>query len=1043
MADYGKYYEARGKLVDILRKDFIGPVKRDELLWELPTQYYILGKLYPQRSESEVLAAEGNEVLESEAEAYSAAVSLCNQRDPSSLGLTFAVRNGTREIVVRGGYAFYEPLLPDEARDMSYAVPEEQTREVWLRREYTFECVLSLAKKAAEEKLEKGLRLFIYVHDAKNLTGGRIVTASLINDNTLNASDDIARRAALCAFQVKMEVLGRDGAHIFEETASNLSLDSEEQRSLGLLYRDVHTYAQGHGCAAAWDAPEAPERISVSWLPMYELCQMVAATGGEQEALSMRFLANGGKEKILSALRRFADRYLDWIKDTEARAASIEGVFKDAARSNMRLCHKAQARILHAVELLRQDEKAMRAFCLANEAMLLSREQTIKKAGREFHGEATWYPFQLAFILQELPSFITSSSEERELLDLLFFPTGGGKTEAYLGLTAFVIFLRRLRDCEADGVTVIMRYTLRLLTLQQFERASLLICACELLRRRYKLGGKEISIGLWVGGKLTPNKLEEARTALNKERAGATNGDGTSPRQLMVCPWCGGELGIGDYAVDSRAKRMAIRCPHEGCEFTDGLPVHLIDDAIYEHKPSFIVATLDKFAQLPLNGDIAALFGREPGNRKKAPELIIQDELHLISGPLGTVAGIYEAAVDKLCESEGVRAKVIASTATIRNAASQVRALYDRDFAQFPPPGITANDSYFAMLSTPKERPSRAYLGVMGIGLTATSSLIRVNAALLFATRYLAACGYEESVVDNFWTIVDYFNALRELGAASTQILDSVQSRFTYLAETKFGELTPKVDATKHYDRIEEITSRMSGKEVASVLQKGLKRQYQIDGNTEAYDFVLASNMISVGVDVSRLGLMVVMGQPKTNAEYIQATSRIGRDKPGLAVVVYNPARSRDRSHYEQFQPYHAALYRYVEATSLTPFADRAREKGLAALYVTLCRYLVPGLLKNDAAGKFNETDRQVQEAAQIILGRLRDIDPDELEATARELSALAEKWAQRAGGTLAYKKYGNKGNSLLKQGLEEDAFRVMNSLRNVDAQAGIYLWRE
>lgn len=299
--------------------------------------------------------------------------------------------------------------------------------------------------------------------------------------------------------------------------------------------------------------------------------------------------------------------------------------------------------------------------------------------------------------------------------------------------------------------------------------------------------------------------------------------------------------------------------------------------------------------------------------------------------------------------------------------------------------------------------------------------------------------GYEDRVVDNFWTITGYFNSLRELGGASTQILDDVQSRFNYLANTKFATMEPKVDTSENYDYIVELTSRMNNSEITNVIQKRLKRGYKNGKHNDVYDFVLASNMISVGVDVSRLGIMVVAGQPKTNAEYIQATSRVGRQNPGLVITVYNASRSRDRSHYEQFLKYHSALYRYVEATSLTPFADRARDRGLHALYVSLCRYLVPGLLKNDCAINYNPDNSDVKKIKNIICDYVEKVDPNELDAVISEIKEIEDNWDIAATGSLVYRSFKSE-KKLLKNDSDNDRFRMMNSMRNVDAQAGIYL---
>lgn len=297
--------------------------------------------------------------------------------------------------------------------------------------------------------------------------------------------------------------------------------------------------------------------------------------------------------------------------------------------------------------------------------------------------------------------------------------------------------------------------------------------------------------------------------------------------------------------------------------------------------------------------------------------------------------------------------------------------------------------------------------------------------------------GYDDVTIDNFWTLTGYFNSIRELGGAQTQIVDDIQSRYQYLKNKKFADLIPKFTGKDKYEYEVELTSRMTNDEISDVIQTKLKIPYKKDHTEDVYDFVLATNMISVGVDVGRLGTMVVAGQPKTNAEYIQATSRVGRDNPGLVFMVYNPSRSRDKSHYEQFLRYHSALYRYVEATSLTPFSDRARDRGLQALFVTLCRYLCPDLLNNENAANFNPDSEGVKRVEGIICKYVQEVDPLELNNVIRELKDIENKWAIEANGELYYK--GKNKKSLLKPDIEEDdRFRCMNSMRSVEKQSGM-----
>ena len=1055
MADYSKFYEAREVVSDILERDFIGPVDKDECLAEYPVQYYIMGKLYPQKNSAEALDLARNPLLENEVETYDASISLSNQNNPSSMGITVTLKSGINVITVSGSYAFYVPLRYEDADDFGIDVSrweqlENKPDELWQRKEYSYsERIVLTGERVKCIELPRGLQLQVYTHSTMD-TGERVVTIALVNEN--QSGNDLDSSSRYCAFQPGIRVTGSEETSVFTSVNQQTYLATDpELLELDMLYSDVHCYAQGHGCSVMWDMDHSePEWVETSFFPTFNLCQMKAAEVVSGKVLSMQFLSSAPIAEVARELSSFAETYQKWITNQKNQISGIKTSLQTTAINNIQKCQNACDRIVRAIKLLcdsaSTDGTAFRAFQLANEAMLLQRRQTLLKNGRDFTpAKVCWYPFQLAFILHELASFIEPEGcpgqevPDRQMVDLLWFPTGGGKTEAYLGITAFVIFLRRLRDPKADGVTVIMRYTLRLLTLQQFERSSILIFACELLRKKYSLGESEISIGLWVGENLTPNHLKDARSSINKQKEGAID-EKSNPVQIKVCPWCGTALHVQDYDVDMLDNRMTIKCPNRHCHFhaaPNGLPIHIIDDAIYQHLPTFIVATVDKFAQIPLNDKPAALFGIT--SNKKPPELIIQDELHLISGPLGTMTGIYEAAITKLCERNGVCAKVIASTATIRNAANQIRTLYGREHTQFPPQGLSAKDSFFAVQSTPEERPARQYYGVMGIGATATTTLIRVNAALLFATLYLATTGYPDEVVDNFWTITGYFNSLRELGGASTQILDDVQSRLDYLAKTKFASTYPGVDTSRGYTYTEELTSRMSNSEITDIIQVKLKRSYTRESHADVFDYLLASNMISVGVDVGRLGAMVVAGQPKTNAEYIQATSRVGRDNPGLVIAVYNASRSRDRSHYEQFLKYHAALYRYVEATSLTPFSDRARDRGLHALYVSLCRYLVDNLRGNDQAINYRSNDPKVQEIEKIIIDYVRKVDPGELTAVMDELDDIQTAWDVAATGSLVYRSRKHE-KELLKGDTEDDRFRTMNSMRNVDGQSGIYL---
>lgn len=1063
---YDEYYEARDIVKNIIAKDLFGPVFINETIIEPPMQYYIMGKLHPS-----ILSEKENNKLEEVTvqkesgveETNNLMLALTNMKNPSSMGITCTLKPNVKSIKVNIEFGLYEGLDENEAKEKGLNLErykDELNKDTiyWNRTPFEFEKEINVvSSKETEVELMSGIYLRGYV--PKICKGGeRIFTLVLINKRT--SKKDWISVSAKMVFQAYLKISSIiDGNKIFTTSMRQVELkEDEELLELEMLYSNYKCYGQGHGCSINWGNKllienEEPDYVESTFIPEYNLKQMKAAQMEFAPVLSMDYIVNSKPEIVIEKLRAFAEVYQEWILEKGKEVKEVDERVKSCAISNLEKCNNSYLRILNAIMFLEKslegNKLAWEAFIYANEAMLNQRIQGIKKQnkGDEVEIDKTkikWYSFQLAFFLQELPSIINPSGEDRKLVDLLWFPTGGGKTEAYLGIAAFIIFYRRMKDIEqGEGVSVIMRYTLRLLTIQQFERASTLICACELLRLKYNISDNPIEIGLWVGNGLTPKDVMEARRTLKsmKKGVGLANGK-ADPCQVKVCPWCGEELTIEDYSADE--KRMYIHCNNSSCEFSKdrSLPILLTDEEIYNYTPAFLLATIDKFAQITIKSEPTTIFGVD--SIHNPPDLIIQDELHLISGPLGTMTGIYEAAITKICENDGIPIKIIASTATIRNAENQIKALYGRAYAQFPPQGISADDSFFAVKSSIEESPARLYLGYIGIGTTLTTSMIRLYAAWLFASRYLVAKGYSDKVIDNFWTMTGYFNSLRELGSARTQVEDNVQSRYQYLKDQKFSYLIPKFSGEENYTLTAELTSRMKNDEISELIQKGLKKGFTRKNSNDVYDFILASNMISVGVDVGRLGTMAVMQQPKTNAEYIQATSRVGRDNPGIVFTLFNAYSSRDRSHYEQFKRYHSALYRYVEATSLTPFSDRARDRGLQALFVTLSRYLVSNLRKNTDARNFDKDSLEIAKIERLILDYVAKVDVRELDNVREELKEIKEVWQAQVSGDLVYQNRGSKNKKskpLLKLDTDkDDRFRTMNSMRNVEQQSGVYL---
>lgn len=1041
---FDDYYDFRERLVDFVRRDLVGYDTADEIIGDPPITKYAAGILFPLDSgnvDSSEDNDNDNDQNDDGDETADPPVAMANVRYPSSMGMTFSVDlNATSEIAVTVEAGKYVPLKQDgdANSDQWQRIPIGPTQ---------LDPPIDISKPVEDRRIsiDDGLELFVRIRKPDDLQ--RVsVTLVLLNKHT---APPTGGRDAVSFFQPSISVTSTSpNSPIFVGRPNRqMTSDDPDIRSYRLLYRFATPIATGHGCSVDWSRYSTDQTRAVKvWttlIPTYEL--LLADTRQlDMQGLTMKELAEGGRTDVITAFSNFCDQYEDWIDGSQglsSRLANFKGELLETAKNHIDFCRNASERMRSGVDLLSQDDKAWNAFQLANQAMLQQRGRTEWLRNDRPTPEPTlgsehkWYPFQLAFILISIRGIADTNSEDRDVADLLWFPTGGGKTEAYLGLLAFTVFLRRLRHQEeGDGVTVIMRYTMRLLTIQQFERAAMLICCCESIRRQSSaLGRTPISIGLWVGKPGTPNKLSAARRSLDKIRKGQEV-EKENPIQLRQCPWCGTPLSHRNYYIANHNPRLVITCKQDDCTFKNELPVHVVDEDIFRVRPTLLIATADKFASLPWKEQAASIFNRNADS--KPPELIIQDELHLISGPLGTLAGLYETAIDFLCTDNGIRPKVIASTATIRRASSQGKGLFNRQVQQFPPPGIDASDSFFAVESDRDSKGSRLYVGLMAPATSQTTLLVRVYAALLQGAKELSG---SDHVRDAYWSLVGYFNSLRVLGGARMQVQDDVaEDRIPFLANQS------GIDARSIENRI-ELTSREPSGDIPGHLKLMEQEAYP---SIEALDVVLATNMISVGVDVDRLGLMAVMGQPQSTSEYIQATSRVGRKYPGLVCVMFNAAKSRDRSHYESFVDFHSALYRQVESTSVTPFSSRARDRGLHAVLISLARLTIDGIRSNSGACRIEDFMDRIEQVKNLILDRVIAVTGSEEEKalTEKQLDEIIEQWRRRARDCpdLVFTDFKNPDRSLLVDAANADvdpdeAFLTPWSLRDVDAASNLY----
>lgn len=861
--------------------------------------------------------------------------------------------------------------------------------------------------------LEGRAELFVF---PRRLQNGWLVTVSLSNTWTAEAdgknnqanSREYNRNSL---FEVTLECV-IDAGDVGPYPGVAYEMLTEEEQELELQYRGHRVYAIGHGAAVDWELRDGRVcRIHADFLPRVEVPQVSADVGStEPEALSLAWLAETDADVAgrCDILDRFISSYEKWVAAVEGRAGEFEGSEYQAARRIHRRMTIAVQRMRDGVQLLRRDRLTQRAFALANRAMLQQMVQNNRVAERSLRDDFRWRPFQLAFLLLTLEPTVNDQSDYRDTVDLIWFPTGGGKTEAYLALMAFLICWRRLKfGATGGGTTVLMRYTLRLLTKDQFRRAARLICALELLRREDSgLGSEPVTLGLWVGEASSPNTFKKALDVL-----GQAIGDQTRPPSLLVleaCPWCGSPFTV-DRNYDAGTQHFHFQCTNEHCEFgrlAPGLlPCNVVDAALYEEPPTVLLATIDKFARLAWEERAGAFFGLD-GNRP--PELIIQDELHLIASALGSVAGLYEAGLETVLTARGVTPKYVASTATIRMADDQVRRLYGRDATIFPPPGLDCEDSYFARtVPLSKKTPGRMYVGYLAPARDRGHCLAPLAGALLAAPEVLFGDGNmdRDALLDAWWTVLVYHGSLKGVGISRNALQDietfiarfqteELERRKTGAAQQEEGEVHPLQWDRRHRlaERLAQLTSHMSADENAATFE----RLRHSRAHPEVLDLVLATNMISVGLDVSRLATMVINGQPLTTAEYIQASSRVGRaDVPGFVVANYYRDQARSLSHYESFRAYHESFYRYVEPTSVTPYTYQARMRALHAALVLAIRLSDPGgrLAENTQASAFDPTDPATAKLIEELKLRCRRADPDRGDDSAEHLDDLVVQW--------------------------------------------------
>lgn len=1184
----GTSFAVRENMVDILQRELLGPIHGpQEVLPFSPRSQYLVGyiapvKVNPASAETDAdddalvkvsddagsLAAtrgvpvDGADDPEADDEDDDAEDRVPKQGliVPSSMGLRFQVPADLASFTVTASWGVYESIETDQVSKKGK--PIRHFQRIPVEEPRTIRLADLVPGQTRTVPLRESACLRINRYDDSRF-GRCLVEIALCNDRETPMPIPLS----LWMFQTHLRV-DAGGAEMFLPVRDLMEqdwpeYDSEVER-LNLQYRNRLEFAVGRTCSVDWVCREGSRRaveVSTSWLPVVETPQ-TQPRAVDGALLNMDALAQASADDLRAGLEPLVAEYGAWLDAQEAAAASLPTHLRETADVAVWEARQAHKRLAAGIEHVATDPDALACFQFMNKVMRdqrIASEVTQKRSsdtslsladaraafpldpqGRPM---AEWRPFQLAFILMQLgaltdPTAPTRSAEHLTQVELLFFPTGGGKTEAYLGLAAYTFAIRRrqgvVQSVEGpldgrDGVAVLMRYTLRLLTAQQFQRATALMCAAELARREDEgtWGSEPFRIGLWVGTDVSPKRFEEAAEQL--QRANEYGSHRLTVLQVQRCPWCGTPISAANVKIDEALRRVFVycgdelgRCPFsKGGQVAEGLPILTVDEEIYRLTPAFVIATVDKFARLAREGEAAALFGYvtkrcgrhgyvhpdstactittshpavgghpaatvRPVDRLRPPDLIIQDELHLITGALGTSVGLFEVAIEVLCswampDDQPVRPMIVASTATVRNAGEQVRGLYGRQVCVFPPQVLDVADTFFSHeIKQSQDSPGRRYIGVSAQGVRLSQAEIRVAEVLLLSGQLLF--DQAGAAADPYLTLVGYFNATRELAGMTRYMADDVTSRVT--SPRSGSGFTKRLGAAaKGLLHVGELTSRIASADIGATLDRlslsfdpgydttaayreriaQLKAGKKLPNRREMpYDAVLATSMLQVGVDVQRLGLMLVVGQPKNTAEYIQASSRVGRasGRPGLVVSLGNWARPRDLAHFEQFRHYHETFYAQVEALSVTPYSPTSLDRGIDALLVSVARVMqaaMPdGLSPEREAWRIKEQHGAVESMADRLKKRIAAAAQDE--AAAKRASDLLanriDRWSEREQRAekrdkrLVYERTGDRDNLMALIISPENArvaatpgqvpFVIANSMREVQPEINV-----
>ncbi len=846
-----------------------------------------------------------------------------------------------------------ESINEDETR-YTYIV-HEKTTIADLRSEETYQAFLTKSAKT-DVIIQPNWSIYISV-TVKKIWDRFLVSIALVNDSRVHSNKKSHESNNRQKDKPTIETLFNSGIDI--------SLKGADYEPIKLDYfLDDYKYnneekAIGQNCSVVYHPED--NTISTEHLPTFIQKRLVT---NDKLAVKFRDLIDQPLETLKGVRKKMDAELKAWNGYYTSKESTLTQKGKESMKREIQDFKLEIDRFQFGIDTLTSYPLVLKSFVLMNQSFL----NTSKKYD-------TWRLFQIVFIVSLVPDIVACDdnimpAEDKphttlDYVSLLYFPTGGGKTEAFLGVLVFNLFFDRFRG-KRCGVTSILRYPLRLLSVQQVQRLANTLAQAELLRRINPLiyDTEEFSLGYFIGDNSTPNRMGRDRVIRYR---GMSQSEMDEERILDICPFCG-QPNV-HLKFDEESYRLMHFCGNPECPSDHALPIYMVDTEIYRYLPSTIISTVDKLAILGNNTSfrnilsgatmrcprhgftstrkclVASQAGSEFCNEEvqsfaevkmydPAPTLFIQDELHLIRESLGTYASHYESFIDYFVQNVSPshrKSKVIGATATISHYKEQITHLYGHDPIQFPCNSPYPNKNFYSYIN--ESDTQRLVMGYAPYGKSIINSVVYslkymrevVYDYLMNPERVLNIHGISidsvddaRKILEDYWIFLEYNNVKRD-------------------GNNVEGALETPINVELKSEGVPEFkTRKMTGDETFKDVREVLAEVENTEDVFGGVNLIAATSMISHGVDADRFNVMFFYGIPGNTAEYIQAYSRTGRRYSSIVVDIIRPSRETDRSYLNNFVKFHEFKDILVEPVPINRWATKAIDGTLPGIFTGL-----------------------------------------------------------------------------------------------------------